>query len=66
MTTYKEAIQALKEASVSVACLMDDIAKDENNDIAIWDVNENDLPHIQEQLAIVERYMYQVFGRAKQ
>jgi hypothetical protein len=56
MNTHKEALEALKEASISIACLMDDISKDENNDIAIWDVGANDLPHIQQQLAIIENY----------
>ena len=64
MSTYYEAIEALKEASISIACLMDDIASDENNDIAIWDVNENDLPHIQKQVAILEDYFNS--GEAKQ
>ena len=59
MSTYYKAIEALKEASISIACLMDDIASDENNDIAIWDVNQNDLPHIQKQLAILEDYFNQ-------
>jgi|TARA_R100001510_G_scaffold57257_1_gene64769 hypothetical protein len=50
-----KAIKAVKEASISVACLLDDIAVDENNDINIFEL-EKDIEHIQDQITIIENY----------
>ena len=50
-----KAIKAVKEASISVACLLDDIALDENNDINIFEL-EKDIEHIQDQITIIENY----------
>ena len=49
-------LQAVKEASISVACLLDDIAVDENNDINIFEI-EKDIEHIQDQITIIENYL---------
>ena len=48
-------LKAVKEASISVACLLDDIAVDENNDINIFEI-EKDIEHIQDQIIIIENY----------
>ena len=34
-------LKAVKEASISVACLLDDIAVDENNDIKIFELQKS-------------------------
>ena len=34
-------LKAVKEASISVACLLDDIAVDENNDINIFEIEKD-------------------------
>ena len=52
-------LQAVKEASISVACLLDDIAVDENNDINIFEI-EKDIEHIQDQITIIENYLEEV------
>ena len=54
-----KAIKAVKEASISVACLLDDIAVDENNDINIFEL-EKDIEHIQDQITIIENYFEEV------
>jgi len=48
-----ELIKAVKEASISVACLLDDIAVDENNDIKIFEL-QKDIEHLQDQITIIE------------
>jgi len=48
--------EALNEASISIACLLDDIATDENNDIKIWEL-EKDLKHIQDQITVIENLL---------
>ena len=45
--------KAVKEASISVACLLDDIAVDENNDIKIFEL-QKDIEHLQDQITIIE------------
>ncbi len=49
-------LEALHEASISTACLLDDIAVDENNDIKIFEV-EKDIKHIQDQIRIIENFL---------
>jgi len=46
-------LEAVKEASISVACLLDDIAVDENNDIKIFEL-QKDIEHLQDQITIIE------------
>lgn len=48
--------ESLEEASISIACLLDDIATDENNDIKIWEL-EKDLKHIQDQITVIENLL---------
>ena len=46
-------LKAVKEASISVASLLDDIAVDENNDIKIFEL-QKDIEHLQDQITIIE------------
>ena len=54
-------LKAVKEASISVACLLDDIAVDENNDINIFEI-EKDIEHIQDQITIIENFEILIGG----
>ena len=49
----KQIKEVLNEASISIACLLDDIAVNENNDIKIFELTK-DLEHIQDQITILE------------
>ena len=50
-----EALEAVHEASLSVACLLDDIATDENNDIKVYEL-QKDIEHIQNKITTIETY----------
>ena len=52
-------LEAVKEASISVACLLDDIAVDENNDIKIFEL-QKDIEHLQNQITIIENNLKEV------
>ena len=52
-------LEAVKEASISVACLLDDIAVDENNDIKIFEL-QKDIEHLQDQITIIENNINEV------
>ena len=51
-----EALKAAHEASLSVACLLDDIATDENNDIKVYEL-QKDIEHIQNKITTIENYL---------
>lgn len=51
-----EALKAVHEASLSVACLLDDIARDENNDIKVYEL-QKDIEHIQNKITTIETYL---------
>ena len=51
-----KAVQVVNEASISVACLLDDIAEDENNDIKVFEI-EKDIEHLQNQITIIENFL---------
>ena len=67
MTTKDEALKALHEASLSIACLgadWYDHFEDWNNDInyRMWDLQyekglQKDIDHIQDQITILENYL---------
>jgi len=48
-----ELLEAIKEASISVACLLDGIAVDGNNDINLFEL-QKDIEHLQDQITIIE------------
>ena len=56
-------IKAVEEASISIACLLDDVAVVKDN---IWnyelDLNElqKDVEHIQDQLTVIENFFEEV------
>ena len=56
-------IKAVEEASISIACLLDDVAVVKDN---IWnyelDLNElqKDVEHIQDQLTVIENFFKEV------
>ena len=52
-------LEAVKEASISVACLLDDVAVDKDDILNCeLDFNElqKDIEHIQDQITIIENY----------
>ena len=49
-------LEAIKEASTSVASLLNDIAEDENNDIKVFEI-EKDIKYIKDQITIVENFL---------
>ena len=51
--------KAVKEASISVACLLDDIAVDENNDIKVFEL-QKDIEHLQDQITIIENNLKEI------
>jgi hypothetical protein len=56
MRKMNKVLNAVREASISIACLLDDIAVDENNDINIFEI-QKDIKHIQDQITIIENYL---------
>jgi len=51
-----EALKAVHEASLSVACLLNDIETDENNDIKVYELKK-DIEHIQNKITTIETYL---------
>jgi len=49
-------LEAIREASISVACLLNDIEADENNDIKLFEI-EKDIEYIQDQITIIENFL---------
>ena len=51
-------LEAVKEASISVACLLDDVAVDENDIFTTYELDLNilqkDIEHLQDQITIIE------------
>jgi len=48
-------LEAVREASISIACLMDDCVDDEGNE---WDAElKMAIEHIQDQITIIENYL---------
>ena len=47
--------QALNEASISIACLLEDIAVNESSELNLSEL-EKDLEHIQDQITILENF----------
>ena len=56
MRKMNEVLKAIREVNISIACLLDDIAVDENNDINIFEI-QKDIEHIQDQITIIENYL---------
>ena len=50
-----KAVQVVNEASISVACLLDDIAVNKSSELNLSELKK-DLEHIQDQITILENY----------
>ena len=53
-------LEAVKEASISVACLLDDVAVDEDDDLNCeLDLNilQKDIEHLQDQITVIENHL---------
>ena len=49
-------LKAVKEASISVACLIDDVAVNESSEINLSEL-QKDVEHLQDQITIIENYL---------
>ena len=49
-------LEAVKEASISVACLLDDVAVNDSNDLNLSEL-QKDIEHIQDRITIIENYL---------
>ena len=53
-------LEAVKEASISVACLLDDVAVNEDDDLNCeLDLNifQKDIEHLQDQITVIENHL---------
>ena len=51
-----ETYKAVKEASISVACLLDDVAVNYSSELNLSELKK-DIEHIQNQITIMENYL---------
>ena len=49
-------LEAVKEASISVACLLDDVAVNDSSELNLSEL-EKDIEHIQDKITIIENYL---------
>tara|TARA_R100000900_G_scaffold4794_1_gene5739 strand:- start:271 stop:480 length:210 start_codon:yes stop_codon:yes gene_type:complete len=49
-------LEAVKEASISVACLLDDVSVEQSADIELYEL-QKDIEHIQNKITIIENYL---------
>ena len=49
-------LEAVKEASISVACLLDDVAVNDSNELNLSEL-QKDIDHIQDRITIIENYL---------
>ena len=49
-------LEAVKEASISVACLLDDVAVNDSSDLNLNEL-QKDIEHLQDQITIIENYL---------
>jgi len=49
-------LEAVKEASISVACLLDDVSVEQSADIELYQL-QKDIEHIQNKITIIENYL---------
>jgi len=49
-------LNALEEASISVACLLDDVAVNDSSDLNLTEL-KTDIENIQNQITIIENYL---------
>ena len=46
-------LEATREASISVACLLDDVSVEQSADIELYEL-QKDIEHLQDQITIIE------------
>ena len=61
LVAINEAKKALNESSISVACLLDDIAVSKSADINLTEL-QNDVEHIQDQITYLENNFKTIEG----
>ena len=49
-------LKAVNEASISVACLLDDVAVNESSEINLSEL-QKDVEHLQDQITMLENYL---------
>ena len=49
-------LEAVKEASISVACLLDDVAVNDSSELNLSEL-QKDIEHIQDRITIIENYL---------
>ena len=49
-------LEAVREASISVACLLDDVSVEQSADIELYEL-QKDIEHIQNKITIIENYL---------
>ena len=49
-------LSAVKEASISVACLLDDVAVNDGGNLNLTEL-KTDIEHLQNQITIIENYL---------
>ena len=51
-----KALKAVREASISIACLLDDVSVNKSEEINLSELHK-DIEHIQDQITILENYL---------
>jgi hypothetical protein len=52
-------IKAVEETSISVACLLDDVAVNDSNELNLSEL-QKDIEHIQDRITIIENFFKEV------
>jgi hypothetical protein len=61
LVAINESKKALNESSISIACLLDDVAVNESTDINIAEL-QKDIEHIQDQITYIENNFKTIEG----
>jgi hypothetical protein len=61
LVAINEAKKALNESSISIACLLDDVAVNESSDINLAEL-QKDIEHIQDQITYLENNFKTIWG----
>ena len=59
-----KALSAIQEASISVACLLEDVAVNDSSDLNLTEL-KTDIEHLQDQITIIENYLEPFVKRTK-
>lgn len=59
-----KALSAIQEASISVACLLEDVAVNDSSDLNLTEL-QKDIEHLQDQITIIENYLEPFVKRTK-